>query len=183
MLQKTKGRYRGWLAYTLSKVDYRHREIDNNNPYAADHDQRHELKLVNTYSLKQFEFYVSWIYGSGTPFSELEDAEYVRLRGSDERVLKLDFAARNGLRLPNYHRMDVGLSWLFKLGNNEGRLSASIFNLYNRTNIIDRETVGLPTQNLPNSGPGQQNNNHPIIRFDDLSSLGVTPQFSFGIKF
>ncbi len=183
MLQKTKGRYRGWLAYTLSKVDYRHREIDNNNPYAADHDQRHELKLVNTYSLKQFEFYVSWIYGSGTPFSELEDAEYVRLRGSDEQVLKLDFAARNGLRLPNYHRMDVGVSWLFKLGNNEGRLSASIFNLYNRTNIIDRETVGLPTQNLPNNGPGQQNNNQPIIRFDDLSSLGVTPQFSFGIKF
>jgi hypothetical protein len=44
-------------------------------------------------------------------------------------------AGKNSYRLPAYHRMDVGLTKAFRVGETTAELMLSVFNVYNRRNI------------------------------------------------
>ena len=138
LVQKRTGRHTGWVAYTLSKVEetFPSLELD---PFPATHDQRHELKIVNIFEMGKWHLSETFVYASGKPYTEPLGLETVvpPSGGTFDRVVA---GAKNGGRLPDYHRLDFALNRELPLGDNRrGLFSLTLFNAYNRQNIWYKE--------------------------------------------
>ncbi|MYJ16683.1 MAG: TonB-dependent receptor [Gemmatimonadetes bacterium] len=51
----------------------------------------------------------------------------------------INVSAKNGLRLPAYHRLDLSARYRFSLGDYDGDLGISVFNAYDRPNVWYRQ--------------------------------------------
>ncbi len=134
-LEKTKGRTRGWIGYTLSWTRVRFGEINNGDPFFPRQDRRNDLSIVVIHRLSpRVKVSATFVYGTGAPttlptgrflISDVEGAEV-----TDVPV----FTDRSNLRLPDYHRLDLGLIWEFRPRWGHSDLTFSIYNAYNRRN-------------------------------------------------
>ncbi len=146
LAQKKSGRLNGWASYALAKVDYRIPGLNQGKPFPANQDRRHEFKLAGNYTSGKWNFSTTWIYSSGAPFTA-PASEGMFDRG------------KNANRLPSYHRLDVSCSRQLTFVNMDWELGLSIFNLYDRRNVLRREFF--------------QNGNSVAVR--DVTTLGFTP--------
>ena len=139
LVQKRSGRHTGWVSYTLSKVEGSFPTLET-APFLANHDQRHELKIVNVFELGNWHLSETWVYATGKPYTEPVGLEPIELPfgGTIDRVVA---GPKNGARLPAYHRMDVALNREFPLSGTSGKGSfgLTLFNLYNRQNTWYKE--------------------------------------------
>jgi len=138
LLQKKYGNYTGWISYTLSKTEHIFPELEA-NPFPALHDQTHEFKLVNSYDWNDWTFSGTWIYASGRPYTEpigIEEEDIFEGRRIIERVV---FGTKNGARLPAYHRLDLSVSYRFRMAGSQSIIGATVFNLYDRKNVWYKE--------------------------------------------
>ena len=142
-LRKQWGPYTGWVSYSLSQAKYSFDSIDDGMSFPADQDRRHEVKLVNIVDAGPCQFTLTWIFASGRPYTPAVGIDSV----SNEGDIELIFAANNSRRLPAYHRMDFSFLYPFSIGK-KGRASTgvTIFNLYNRENIRDRNYSIQPSE-------------------------------------
>jgi len=137
LFQKKFGDYTGWLSYTLSKVTHTLPDLQE-DPYPALHDQKHELKLVQSYDLGDWNFSGTWIYASGRPYTAMLGFE--EITGFRDRILyELVVGEKNAARLPPYHRLDLSASYAFNLGDTDARAGLTLFNLYDHKNIWYKE--------------------------------------------
>lgn len=168
-LRKQWGRYTGWVAYTLSQAEYEFQSIDSAQSFPADQDHRHELKLVNIMDFDPFQVTLTWIYASGRP--------YTRAIGIDttDGGEDLIFGPNNSSRLPAYHRMDFSFLYKFRI-KKWGRASTglTVFNLYNRENIRDRNYSLQPS--------AEDEDELEIIRVD-RELLRISPNVFFTLEF
>jgi len=152
LLQKQSGRNTGWVSYTLSKVTESFPTLQA-DPFAADQDQRHELKIVDIHPIRSWKVSGTWIYSSGHPYTAPSGIESVTLPFDDTRSFDRVVAGpKNGERLPAYHRLDVSLTReIVPLGNGgKGVFAVSVFNLYNHKNVWYKEfnaVAGSLTEN------------------------------------
>jgi ferric enterobactin receptor len=137
LIQKKTGRYKGWLSYTLGEVVHDIAGISD-NPFYALHDTRHEINLVNTYQIGKWDFGLTWVYGTGKPYTA-PYGEYDLTTLEGETFSYISVGAKNAFRLPDYHRMDLSVNYTLKLGNARGQIGLSLFNLYNRENVWYKE--------------------------------------------
>lgn len=138
LVQKRSGRHTGWASYTLSNVEESFPELQA-APFPATHDQRHEMKLVNLYRIRDWHLSQTWIYASGKPYTAPIGLETVDrpFGGTIDRVVA---GPKNGGRLPAYHRLDVAVNREFYVQSSmRGVFSLTLFNLYNRTNVWYKE--------------------------------------------
>ena len=139
-----------WGTYSLGYVQ-RKDEVQTYNPH---YDRRHTVNLLATYALgeqREWEISGRWSFGSGYPFTETQGV-YQTLMFGDNIVS--DYTRENGEysihyaelykgRLPNYHRLDLGVKRKFSLGKRSMlELNFSVTNVYSRKNIFyfDRAT-------------------------------------------
>lgn len=133
LLQKKSGKWNGWVAYTLGQVRYNFPVYGVNDFYAS-HDVTHEFKMTHLYKWQKWDFSLTWVYATGKPYTAPEGAYTIKLLdGSDQQFLNV--SAKNAYRLPAYHRLDVAATYHFNMGNAPCSINASIFNLYNHTNV------------------------------------------------
>ncbi|MDH4057591.1 MAG: TonB-dependent receptor [Cyclobacteriaceae bacterium] len=167
LLQKKQGDYTGWMAYTYGQVLYNFPELNDGNSFYALHDQRHEFKMVHSYQIYQWNFSATFVYGSGKPYSEPEGKYTVSLLdGKDANFISI--GAKNGSRLPEYHRLDISVHHFVPLGKKlKGDFGLSIFNVYNRKNIWYLE---------------YDFSQEPVL-VTEVIYLGMTPNLSFSVKF
>jgi hypothetical protein len=153
LAQKKTGKLNGWASYTLSKVDYQIPSLNGGAAFPANHDRPHEIKLVGNYVLGKWNFAATWVLASGTPFTAPS------VSGTNQPF------AKNAHRLPAYHRLDIGGSRQFSFANLDWEIGLSIFNLYDRSNVLRREF--------------DINNNTFTVR--DITALGFTPSFTLKV--
>jgi outer membrane receptor protein involved in Fe transport len=167
LFQKKQGELTGWLAYTLAETEHAFEGLNNGNPFPALHDQTHEFKVVaNWEPHKSWRFSSTWVFGSGKPYTSPE-AQYQIDLLDGRQMSYISVGTKNGERLPAYHRLDVAVHYLFKLGKVDMDAGLSIFNLYNKNNIWYRE---FDLQELP-------------MVVNDITYLGVTPNISLNFSF
>ncbi len=173
LLKKTTKQYAGWIAYTLSETTNSFEQIRRGEPYPSRDDRRHQLKLVNQYRYKQFDFSATYIYSSGKPYTDFSQFTE-NLADRRETDLLNSY-------LESYQRIDVGLNYRFKWGKTEGKIGLSIFNLLNRKNVKYRQFV-LAVRDLENTGNGP---NRPLntVLGTELQMLNRTPNISMSLKF
>jgi ferric enterobactin receptor len=141
LLQKKAGRYTGWISYTLSRVEYDVPGFGSGS-YPASHDVPFELKWVNSYELKKWTFSATWIYATGRPYTPATGID--ASEGFNGRTFyRVVTGEKNSARLPDYHRLDLAVSFRFQIDAVESHVGVSVFNVYNRTNVWYKEFQSL----------------------------------------
>jgi len=109
LLQKKTGKLTGSLAYTYSKSEKVHPEINEGNWFPSVVDRPHDVSLLLNYRLSErAEISTMWQYYTGRPITYPAGTYLI-----DTHVI-LFFSHRNANRLPDYHRMDVSFNWYNK---------------------------------------------------------------------
>lgn len=133
-----------WATYSIGYVE----RTDENITYNPHYDRRNTVNLLCTYSAgknHEWEFSGRWSYGSGFPYTQTmgvyEDVNFNHGIGSSYWTENGTFGVHYGEvyagRLPNYHRLDLGVKRKFNLGSHSILdLNLSVTNVYNRNNIF-----------------------------------------------
>ncbi len=145
LLEKKEGKLTGWIAYTLSRSFRQIEGINRGNWYPARQDRVHDLAIVAMYQLNpRWTFSLNWVYYTGNAVT-FPAGKY----SIDGRVANL-YTSRNGYRMPDYHRLDVGATWvLAKRERFQSELNFSVYNAYAQKNpysYIFREDRDNPGQ-------------------------------------
>jgi hypothetical protein len=148
LIQKKFGDHTGWLSYTLGQVEYTFPELEE-VPFPALHDQRHELKLVDSLRLGNWTFSGTWVYATGKPYTEPIGVEQVTLP-MGWTVDQVVVGTKNGGRLPPYHRLDLSANFDLDLEWARATIGVSLFNLYDRTNVWYKEFETVEGEILEN---------------------------------
>ena len=130
LFKKKAGKFNGWVSYTLSKTERKINGISNNNWYNAKQDRTHDIAVVGIYQLnKKWTLSANWIYYTGSAVT-FPAGKY---RIDDQTVYY--YTERNAYRMPAYHRLDIGATWLLKQKKRfSSELTISLYNAYGREN-------------------------------------------------
>lgn len=139
LLRKTKGKFTGWFAYTISKTEQRTPGgnaggpgINNGNWYDSGYDRTHDLSVTGSY--KQNE---KWTFGANFIFQTGRPVTYPDGQYTYEGLNIASYSDRNSDRLPSYHRIDISATYVPNrnpLNKWKGEWVFGIYNLYNRKN-------------------------------------------------
>lgn len=133
-LKKNKGKFNGWISYTLARTNRLMEGINRSEWFPARIDKAHNLSVVSIYDTgKKWTFSGTFAFSSGTPASFPTNKfvwQGIAL-GHDIND------SRNAYRIPSSHRMDISATRknkaaLFKKGSSEWVFS--VYNVYNRRN-------------------------------------------------
>lgn len=143
MLKKKSGKFTGWIGYTLSRTERKIDGINNNNWYLAKQDRTHDISVVGIYEInKKLSVSALFVFYTGNAVT-FPSGKY-QIDGQTYFV----YTQRNGYRMPNYHRLDLGLTWIRKNTEKfESSWNFSIYNVYWRENaysITFRENADNP---------------------------------------
>jgi len=132
LVKKQQGKLTGWVSYTLSRSMRQIPGINDGIAYPSSYDRTHNISLVVNYELnKRWNLSTNWVYLSGNPTS-YPIAKYNVMGNS-----VFYYSARNSNRIPDYHRLDLSITYDFK--KNEKRtfkqsINFSLYNVYSRRN-------------------------------------------------
>lgn len=168
------GPWLGWVSYTLSQVNHLFPDLNSKELFPADHDHRHEVKLVNTFQTGKWEFSLMWVVASGKPYSVPVGVDSFP-DGNNGVFLELRYDQINSQRLPAYHRLDANVSYALPSWNWASmEVGLSFFNVYNRQNIRDR--------NYSVQYPEEEDDPIEIVRVD-RELLGLSPNVFLRMQF
>ena len=142
-----------WGTYSLGYVERIGQKTDQpetaeSYSYNPHYDRRHTVNLLATYALgdeREWEISGRWSYGSGYPFTQTQGIYQILPFGGG---IATDYTRENGDfsihyadlykgRLPDYHRLDLGLKRKFSIGKRSLlELNLSVTNVYSRQNIF-----------------------------------------------
>ncbi len=130
LVKKNYGKLTGWLGYTLSKTMRQFDQINNGNPFPARQDRRHDISIVVQYNFsRKLIASATWVYNTGNAVT-FPNGKYT----IDGKTVGY-YTQRNGYRMPDYHRLDLGLTWIKKqTARFESSWNFSVYNAYGREN-------------------------------------------------
>lgn len=176
-LKKVKGRFNGWISYTLARTERLTPGVNNNEYYPNRFDQTHNFNLTGFYDLSpRATLSATFVYNTGTPVTLASSGYYVQ----GYFVPNNEGNARNNFRIPDYHRLDVSVTLDPKKEKADRRWQGQwvfgVYNLYGRRNPI---TVS-----------GRQADVRPVVgnpimtSSSQLSVVGsIIPSISYNFKF
>ena len=145
LVKKNYGRLTGWVGYTWSKTMRQFEKINQGKAFPARQDRRHDISVVGVYDLgRKLKISATWVYNTGNAVT-FPNGKYV----IDGMIVSY-YTQRNGYRMPDYHRLDLGLTWIRKQSlKYESSWNFSIYNAYGRENayfISFRQNKNDPNQ-------------------------------------
>ena len=182
LIRKNTGRFKGWLAYTLSRSEQRTPGRDLNidsgrsnletginlgDWYSTPYDKTHDLSLYGSFDLNdKWNFNANFIYQTGQP------TNYPVGQFEFEGVNVPYYGLRNKERLPDYHRLDIS-AILTPKRNRRKKIQSewvfSIYNLYSRKNAASI-----------NFRENEDTGRNEAIR---TSIFGIIPSVTYNFKF
>ena len=109
LVRKEKGRWTGWLGYTLSRTERQIEGINSGEWYPSNYDKTHDFSLVLTYQLTDYwNLAMNFAYLTGRPIT------FPNGRFVTDGIVAPIYNNRNGARTPDYHRLDVSANYEFK---------------------------------------------------------------------
>ncbi|HXS35662.1 MAG TPA: TonB-dependent receptor [Flavipsychrobacter sp.] len=169
-VNKTEGRFTGWLGYTLSWTNRQFALLNNGLTFPAKYDQRHDISLVGSYELnKQWTLSSVFVYGSGTAIT-LPTAYYI-IGG----LVTPEYSNINAYRLPAYHRLDISAIYTphhKRQRRWQGSWAFSIYNVYDRHNPY---FLFVNTQGSLNNGVA--------VKVEEVYLFPILPSITYNFKF
>lgn len=172
-LKKTRGRFNGFIGYTLSFTKRRFEDLNHGEPFYAKYDRRHDVSINLVYEIIKNKLSVSavWVFSSGNTMTIPTGLYFFG------GTIIAEYSDRNGYRMPPYHRLDLSLDWtIVKKKRFETGLNFAVYNVYNRKNpfyiFIETSTTNNPETGLNITAQAKQMSLFPIL-----------PSISWNFKF
>jgi len=140
-VEKQEGHFTGSVNYTLSTSDRKYKDLNYGNSFPFRYHRLHDFNISINYQFsKKWDISALWSYGTGYPVT-LPVEQYTP---SMEIVHQLVYyyPSINNYKLPDYHRLDLGIHYRTTNRLGENYLSLDIFNAYNRKNVINMYAQG-----------------------------------------
>lgn len=182
LLKKSTGSMTGWIAYTLSKTEQRTPgrvpKVDNGRSnketginlgqwYHAPYDKRHDITVFASRELsKQWSSSANFTFQTGQP------TNYPIGQFEFQGVKIPYYGPRNSVRLPNYHRLDLSLSYLTRKSLTSKRISQFVFGVYNVYNRRNTASINF-----------RQNQDTGVNEAVRTSVFGIVPTVTYNFKF
>jgi len=166
LVERKIGRLTGWLSYTLSTTERKFDEINNGDPFPSRQDRTHDFSIVGIYDLSDtWSLSANWVYYTG--LAATYPAGKYEIDGQTVNY----YTKRNGQRMPDYHRLDLGATYyLKKTDRKEMSLTFSLYNAYGRENAY---TINFEESNTdPN-----------VTQAVRLALFSFVPSITFNFKF
>lgn len=180
LLKKRRGKFTGWVSYTLSRSERQFDEINNGAWYAARQDRTHDFSIVAMYNItERLSVSGTWVYYTGNAVT-FPSGKY-EIGGQTVDL----FSERNGYRMPEYHRLDLGVTLLnekFKTVTDpisgeekqvpkrfESSWNFSVYNAYGRENAFSIDF--------------RANAETGVTEAVQLSLFKIVPSISYNFKF
>lgn len=166
LLRKSSGRLTGWVSYTLSRTLREFEAINNGELYPARQDRIHDISVVGMYDITpKLNVSATWVYYTGDA-ATFPSGKYL----VDGQLVPY-YTERNGYRMPDYHRLDIGVNWERKKTEKfESSWNFSLYNAYGRENAYSIDFQQSETD--PN-----------VTEAVQLSLFKWVPSFSYNFKF
>jgi hypothetical protein len=129
-LKKKYGKFNGWVSYTLSRTERKIDGINNGNYFPAKQDRTHDVSIVGILELSsRWTLSATWLYNTGNAVT-FPTGKY-----EVDGVTKYVYSNRNANRMPDYHRLDIGATWIKKKTDKfESSWTFSLYNAYGHNN-------------------------------------------------
>jgi hypothetical protein len=169
-VNKTQGKFTGWLGYTLSWTYQKFPDLNNGEVFPAKYDRRHDISLVGSYEFnKKWTVSGVFIYGSGNAIT-LPTSYYI-INGQ----LVEEFSKINAYRLPAYHRLDLSAIYTpqhKKPRRWQGSWAFSVYNVYNRKNpyFLYVDTQGTVGSKI-------------TVKVEEVYIFPIIPSITYNFKF
>lgn len=138
MLKKQQGQLTGWLSYTYSRSLLQvagpspEETLSNGEYFPGNFDKPHDLSFVSSYNLtKRLSISTSFVYSTGRPITYPESVYLI------DGYVVANYSQRNQARIPDYHRLDISVTYAESLRNTQrvkGSWSLGVYNAYARRN-------------------------------------------------
>lgn len=158
------------VSYSYGKSMRKFEEINFGREFPFRFDRRQSITLNGVYHFSpSLTMSSNWTFGTGLPIT-LAESKFTSPASTlpFSSVVALQFTERNGYRLPNYHRLNIGLQWSKKRPSAEHVINLDVYNVYNRKNpfyytLMEDERTG---------------------RFESkqFSVVGILPSISYTLK-
>ncbi len=177
-VQRTTGKISGWIGYTLSwtrrKFDY----LNAGKVFYPRYDRRHDVSLVLAYNINEaWSIGLGWIFESGQGFTlPTGQYQFQSIGVNDQTSLQFNYTGRNAFRLAPYHKLDLNVTYKFKVNNLGFETYLNIYNVYDRKNPF---ALYSTYSNLP--GQNGSVTYSPTIKqitlFPFIPTVGITIKF------
>ncbi|MEQ8550607.1 MAG: TonB-dependent receptor [Cyclobacteriaceae bacterium] len=176
-LKKNNGKLTGWMSYTLAKTELKVEGVNEGEWYPNRFDQTHNLTISGNYDLSpKISFSANFTYITGTPYT-LPSYRY-EVQGYTIPGVE----ARNNGRIPDYHRLDLGMRWDMRTTKSSGKVKKvedywqfTLYNAYGRRNPFS--IYFAQNQDLSTS-------DQSVTSATQVAILGsAIPAFSYNFKF
>jgi hypothetical protein len=166
LLRKKTGKLTGWIGYTLARSKRQFADINDGQPFLAKQDRPNEISIVAIYQLtSKLTVSGTWVFYNGNAVT------FPNGRYEVDGNIVAYYTNRNGYRMPNYHRLDLGLTWdRKKTAKYESSWNFSIYNVYARENAY-----AINFQQDPNDPSKMQAVQYSLFRF--------IPSVTYNFKF
>ncbi|RED46085.1 TonB-dependent receptor [Seonamhaeicola aphaedonensis] len=173
LIRKNEGKFKGWLAYTLSKSEQQTKGrtpteigINNGEWYRTPFDKTHDISLTTSYNWSdRLKLNANFLLQTGQPVT-FPNGQY-----EYNGINIPNFGLRNENRLPSYNRLDLSVTYepkQKKKKNWKSQWVLSVYNVYNRKNAASI-TFG-------------QNFDTGLNEATRLALFGVVPSISYNFK-
>ncbi len=181
-VKKAKGKWTGWIGYTLAWTFRKFPEINNGQTFLARYDRRHDISIVNMYEInKHWKVSATWVFATGQR-TTLPVSFFL-----NEGQVHYVYGKRNWYQMPSYHRLDLGFVYTIipkkkRKIDFTSDISVSVYNAYNRMNPFFIYIV--PNGNLGGSGQDENGNNNELrFKAKQSSLFPILPSITWNFKF
>nr|WP_292960625.1 TonB-dependent receptor [Muricauda sp. UBA7809] len=182
LVRKNQGRFKGWLAYTLSRSEQRTPGRDLNfdsgrsnletginfgDWYSTPYDKTHDLSLYGSFDLNEkWSINANFVYQTGQP------TNYPIGQFEFEEINVPYYGSRNKERLPDYHRLDISAILTPKKNNRKKVQSEWVFSIYNAYNRKNAASI--------NFRENEDTGRNEAVR---TAIFGIVPSVTYNFKF
>lgn len=165
-IKKRLGKFTGWIGYTLSKTEKQFEDINQGEWFSARQDRTNDVSIIGSYQItEKLSVSATWVYYTGDAVT-MPSGVYI----VDGQPVPL-YTERNGYRMPDYHRFDLGVT--LKGKQTKKFQSSWNFSLYN---VYARENAYSISFQVSEDNPGQ-------LESVQTALFSIIPSVTWNFKF
>ncbi|HEX8563054.1 MAG TPA: TonB-dependent receptor [Flavobacterium sp.] len=134
LIQKNAGRFTAWLGYTLNNNNYRFNVYDP-NIFDNNFEISHSITCAASYHYGHLKIALGSKWFTGKPVTTPAGGVIDNSNPSNPEVA---YNRPNNSVLPDFLRTDLSATYEAILGSTSVRIGASVMNLFNNTNVLNR---------------------------------------------
>jgi len=186
MIKKPKGIISGWVSYNLGRSEQKIAHINRGEWYPSKFDKTHDFTAL--LSVEPFgklrpghKLYLTALFLFSTGNAVTLPEGYYHLSGIPFPY----WEGRNRYRLPNYHRLDLGIKWVYEPWSTlKTTFEVNFYNVYDRRNVNSITYCTNTSSGKLGTGPcGTYDPTKPLFNPYGISYYGFRPSATLTIEY